>query len=125
MADSIWAYVDPDTPKSTLPSLEEPRAPKPVDIDPQKTTFSSLDEGEKEEFRELRQDYKRKLNKYDRRQRAIGALRVHIQETVSRLNLTYTFNCDTVHRMLINLKQQLSPLNETRERELVRQYRKL
>jgi len=65
IADSIWAYVNPNTPKSTLPSLEEPKAPKPVDIDPQKTTFLSLDKDEKEEYQELRQDYKRKLNKYD------------------------------------------------------------
>ena len=34
MADSIWAYIDPDTPKSTLPSLEELMALKSVDINP-------------------------------------------------------------------------------------------
>ena len=50
MADSIWAYVDPDIPKSILLSLKEPRALKPMDIDPQKMTFLSLKEGEKEEF---------------------------------------------------------------------------
>jgi len=32
LADSIWAYIDLDTPKSMLPSLEEPKALKPVDI---------------------------------------------------------------------------------------------
>ena len=125
MADSIQAYINPDTPKSTLPSLEEPKAPKPRDIDPQKTTFSSLDEGKKEELRELRQDYKRKLNKHDRQQRVIGALHIHIQDTVSHPNLTYTFNCDIVHSMLTNLKLQLSPSNKTREQELVYQYQKL
>ena len=48
--DGIWAYVDPDTPNLTLPSSREPKAPKPTDIDPQKTTFSSLKEDEKEEL---------------------------------------------------------------------------
>ena len=48
IVDGIWAYVDPDTPKLILPSLKEPIAPKPTDINPQKTTFSSLEKDEKE-----------------------------------------------------------------------------
>ena len=53
MANSIWAYINPNIPKSILPSLKEPRALKPMDIDPQKTTLLSLKEGEKEEFQNL------------------------------------------------------------------------
>ena len=34
MADSIWACINLNTPESTLPSLKEPIAPKPVDVDP-------------------------------------------------------------------------------------------
>jgi len=61
-----------------LLSLKEPRAPKPVNINPQKTTLSSLNKGEKEEFQELQQDYRYKLNKYNQWQQAMGALRVYI-----------------------------------------------
>ena len=53
MANSIWAYIDLNIPKSTLPSLKELRAPKPININPQKTTLLSLNKGEKEEFQEL------------------------------------------------------------------------
>ena len=76
--DQSNAIVDPDAPKLTLPSLKEPKAPKPTDINLQKTIFSSLEEDEKEELWELRRKYRRKLNKHNRQQRAIGALRIKV-----------------------------------------------
>lgn len=123
MAEDIWAYVDPDAPNP--PPFEEPKTPMPVDVNPRKKTFSALDEDEKEELRELRRMQRRKLEQYDRRRTALGALRVRIQETISRTNLSYTFDCDTVHRILVNLKQQLSPTDRVCERELIRLYQKV
>lgn len=125
IGDDIWEFINPDTPESSLLPLEEPRTPMPADIDPRKTTFSSLDEDEKEELRELRRERRRKLEQYDRQRRAMKAMRIRIQETVSRTNLPYTFDCDTVYHMLVQLQQQLSPTDDIRERELILQYHRV
>jgi len=123
IASDIWYLVNPDI--ANPPTLEEPPAPKPIDINPQKTTFSALDEDEKEELRELQRERKRNLNRYDRRKQALAALRIRIQETVTRANLSYTFNCETVYDMLVKLQKRFSPTDEAREREIIQRYQKL
>jgi len=123
IASDIWYLVNPDI--ANPPTLEEPPAPKPIDINPQKTTFSALDEDEKEELRELQRERKRNLNRYDRRKQALAALRIRIQETVTRANLSYTFNCETVYDMLVKLQKRFSPTDEAREREVIQRYQKL
>jgi len=50
ITSDIWNLLNPSTPNP--PALKEPPAPKPTDINPQKTTFSALNEDEKEQFRE-------------------------------------------------------------------------
>jgi hypothetical protein len=65
IASDVWEFINPDTPAANIPSLEEPRAPRPSDINPQKSIFSGLDEDEKEELRERQREHKRNLNLYD------------------------------------------------------------
>ena len=95
IASDIWNLVNPAIANPS--TLEEPPAPKPTDVNPRKTTFSALDEDEKEELRELQRERKRNLSQYGRRKQALATLRVRIQETITRANLSYTFNCETVH----------------------------
>jgi len=123
IAFDIWSLVNPDT--TNPPTLEEPQAPKPRSVNPQKTIFSELDEDEKEQLRELQRERKRNLDKYDRRRQALASLRAHIQGTVARTNLSYTFNCETVHDMLVKLQKRFSPTDEAREREVIRRYQNL
>ncbi len=55
----------------------------------------------------------------------MSALRIRVQETVSRQNLTYTFRCDSIYDMLLKLKQRFSPSDESRERDLIARYHKV
>jgi hypothetical protein len=124
MAGEIWELVDPSIVKTALPAFQEPILPRPTNVNPAKITLSSLEPDEKEELQILRQDYKRKSRKYDQQKTALGNLRIHIQETISRTYLPYTFNCETPHDMLTSLKQRAAPTDRARKMELVNQYRK-
>jgi len=123
IASNIWNLIDPNTANPL--TLEEPPAPKPTNVNSAKTIFSTLDEDEKEELRELRREHKRELNLYDRQKQALNTLRIQIQQTVSRANLSYTFNCETVHDMLVKLQKRFNPTSEAREREVIQRYQKL
>jgi len=83
-ASEIWELVDPSIAKTALPAFQEPILPRPANVNPAKTTISSLDTDEKEELQVLRQDYKRKSRRYDQQRAALGNLRIYIQETISR-----------------------------------------
>jgi hypothetical protein len=76
IASDIWNLVNPSIPNP--PTLKEPPAPKPTDVNLQKTTFSALDKDEKEELRRLQRERKRNLNRYDRRKQALATLRIRI-----------------------------------------------
>jgi len=124
-AGEIWEFVDPSTVKTALPAFNEPTLPRPANVNPAKTTISNLDADEKEELQVLRQDYKQKSRRYEQQRAALGNLRIHIQETISRTYLPYTFNCETPHDMLTALKQRAAPTDRARKMELVNQYRKM
>ena len=55
----------------------------------------------------------------------MATLRSFIQETITRTYLTYTFDCDTPHDMLVALKQRVAPTDQARKIELISQYQKL
>lgn len=115
IAYDVWEYIDPSKPVET--TLVEPSPPKPSDINGRKTKFSSLDEDEREEYRNLRYDYERDITRYDKRRQNLASIRVRIQETVARQNLSYTFDCASVYEMLQKLEKRFNPTQESRERE--------
>jgi hypothetical protein len=119
----VWEYMDPDTHKDRILTLNIPTEPKPVDINPHKTTLAELDETEEKRFRMLKKDYREDLREYKEKHKAIGLMRTRTQETVSRNNLHYTFDKASVHEILIQLKQRFAPDDETREREMEVKYR--
>lgn len=59
---------------------------------------------------------------YEELQLAIDGLRVHIQGTISRTYLVYTFRCDTTHDVLASLKQRVAPSDYARKLQLAAQY---
>jgi len=125
---SVWKNVDPS--KDVFEDLVEPTLLTPNDISPSTTAntitkFSQLSADEKEEYRFQQDVYKRKLQIYDRQVAGIQSLRTRIQETVTRDNLTYTFDCATPWHMLRNLRKRFAPTEESKERELQRRYSSL
>jgi len=121
----IWEFVDPSLTTEQIPTLQEPSIPRPADVNPAHTTLAQLTEDEKEDYRILRFDYKRQIKIYDGRKAAMANLRTHIQETISRNYLTYTFKCSTTHEMLTALKQRVAPTDRARKLEVSNRYQRL
>jgi hypothetical protein len=119
----VWRFIDPAIAKDELLSLTEPTIPTSQDVNPDKTSLAQLDDDEKEELRFQR--LPRKIATFDRQKAAIITLHSFIQERITRTYLTYTFNYDTPHDMLVALKQRVVPTDQARKIELINQYQKL
>jgi hypothetical protein len=125
IGEKVWKYLDPSTPKDQLPTLIEPVRPTPADVNPNKTLLSQLDEDEKDELELRREQYRDELAKYNRQETAIANFPSHIQESISRNFLVYTFGAETTHDMLVALRQRVAPTDEARMLELIGKYNKL
>ena len=125
LSRKVWDLIDPNTSKNEISQLVEPQAPKPAEVDPLKASFSDLNDNEKEEYRTLQHQYRCQLDVFDCREAALASIQTRIQETVSRMNLPYTFDCNAPYDMLVALKNRFAPTDEIRECELVQRYRKL
>ena len=123
--ESVWEYIDPDVKKNDLPRHRAPSEPSPSVVNPQKTTFSALDEGEKEELRALRKQYDRAYKRYEKEEAALKSLRTYIISTISRDYIDYTFEGNTVYDVLVSLKQAVAPTDDARKVDLATQYLKM
>lgn len=122
----VWEYVDPSKTADRNPKLHEPQWPEPSDIQTEEEQRAgTLSAAHKEELRELRSLYKIRLNRYDQRMASLAHLHRFIQETVHPDRIHYTFDCDSVYQMLINLKQRLKPRDDVRRLQLTEHYREL
>ena len=124
----IWDLIDPGKPKASIPALALPIRPEPSHIKPPEagqaaTTYSQLSTDEKEQFRQLQTDYNYDRKEYDRKRKALADIRVRIVETIKRDYVSYTYKCESVHDILVKLKDRLAPTDKIRERELIEQYR--
>jgi hypothetical protein len=130
----VWKYVDPAG-ATSRPNMEVaiapvlPIRPTPNDIKPSTTAtptlHSQLDTDQLEELRNRQFDFDRQLKTYDREVTALGDLRALIQRTVARDNLIYTFDCDTIRQILVNLKRRFSPTAEYKERVILQKWNDL
>ena len=123
----VWVYVDPSKTDTQLPPLNEPAWPEPSSLNRTQDEIDSgvLTAAHKEELSEQRSLYKLQLNRYDQRKTALAYLHRFIQETVHPDHIHYTFECDTVHEMLVNLQRRLKPTDDIRRLQLTDQYRQL
>src|SRR5271163_113699 len=119
----VWEYVDPT--KTQIPTLQEPHLPEPKDVNPTADNLQGLSDVERLELREQRELYRFSLTRYDRRRNTLAELQRHIQSTVARPYVHHTFNCDSVHQMLVNLQKRLKPRDDVRRLQLIDQYREL
>ena len=121
----MWEYIDPDVKKDNLLRHRAPSEPSPSVVNPQKTTFSALDKGEKEELRALRKQYNRAYKRYEKEAAALRSLRTYIISTISRDYIDYTFNGNAVYDVLISLKKAIAPTDDARKVDLATQYLKM
>ena len=61
----VWKYCNPSTRREELLVYEEPKRPKPVDINVNTQTYAILKEDEKEIYRSLLKDYQRVRRRFD------------------------------------------------------------
>ena len=118
----VQEYINPDTIQDDLPILDEllePTYSQVVDSSQQDIKYSELNKDEKEEFKRLQQQFKQEQEIYMKKDAAIATIRTRIQESVSRTNLGYTFNCNTPYNMLVKLKEQFSPTTTTRTHKVL------
>ena len=130
ISGDVWDYINPDTLQGNVPILTEPHEPIYEDVASTndkrlEIRYSTLTEDEKEEFKHLQQRYKRDYEAYIRKKTALATIRTRIQESVSRPNLSYTFNCNSSYEMLVKLKERFSPTTTSRTREVLLRYRRL
>jgi hypothetical protein len=67
----------------------------------------------------LQKDYKYNRKQFDKQENTLNDIHTRIQETIKQGFLTYTFKCNTVYKMLVNLKNRFALNNSAREQELV------
>ena len=123
--EHVWEYIDPNVRKQDLPRHRAPLEPSPSVVNPQKTVFSTLDDDEKEELRALRKHYGSAYKQYEKDEAALRSLHTYIISTISRDYIGYTFGGNTVHDVLVSLKQRVAPSDEVRRIQLATQYAKL
>ena len=123
----VWVYVDPSKTDAQLPPLVELTWPEPGNLarTQEEITTRVLTTVHKEELSEQRSLYKLRLNRYDQRRTLLAHLHRFIQETVYPDYIHYTFECDTVHEMLVNLQRRLKLTDDIRRLQLTDQYRQL
>jgi hypothetical protein len=120
LTGEVWEYVNPS--KDQVPILKEPALPKPENVNADIVFYGQLSAKEKDDYKMLRQDYKLKLDHYTRKKSALLSLCNHIQSSVSRSCLFYTYGTTTAQEMLIELRKRLQPTDQLRELELSRKY---
>ena len=136
----LWEHIDPSTPWAQVPRLVQPVRPTPATVKPLQaaaassssssqaladTKFSDLDANEKEQLRRLDDEYQFDRKVYKQQTEALAKLRSKVQATVSKDNLTYTYNCDHVWHMLSNLKNRFAPTDWAREHKVVNDWIKV
>ena len=108
----LWKYVDPSTPKTELPRLEEPVRASPKDANSRgKTKLSDLDEDEKEELRTLKSEHRDNVKLYRKQLSALNTLRSHILSSILCTYLIYIFKYNTTYNILVLLKQRIALSN--------------
>ncbi|KAH8748497.1 hypothetical protein F5882DRAFT_311384, partial [Hyaloscypha sp. PMI_1271] len=124
----VWDYINPQTPRDLLPTLQEPVRPTPSTVKPSTarhpTLFTALDDDEREHLRTLQADYIYDRAKYDKRKEGLVDMQIQIQATIDREYLSYTFNC-TPYEMPVRLQERFAPTDEIKEEELIKEWKTL
>ena len=127
----IWDYINPNTPRLALPTLQAPTEPRFEDVCPQidgntdPITLNDLNANQLSRFNFLISQYNIKEKKYYAKKALIDDMRYQIQQTVQVEHFVYTTGCETTYDVLVNLKKRFEPSTTIRERQLIREYNAL
>jgi hypothetical protein len=94
-----------------------------IKFDATNSTDLSIDEQRDLEI--MREDYKKKMRKYNKRIDALKNLNIFILTSVDRFNLIYLRDQKTIHQKLSILKKRLASTNRVRKLEMIRKYKDL
>ena len=122
---NVWQYINPSTLKEALPTLTRPAMPLRRDVNPAKTLIGELTPDEVEELKALREECKDRNCEYEKQHTAVETLYTLIHKTVSKSYYTYLMKKETLHDMLVALKQRIAPTDQARKLKLTNQYQKL
>ena len=104
------------------PRLREPTEPEITHVKAAATSLADLSAGEREMYKILRDEYRTKLARYERKRVALIDIKNHILSTVSRQNLSYILDKQTPWQILTALQKRLAPTDCARKIELTRRY---
>ncbi len=121
----IWSLINPNI--GTPVVLIQPQWPEPSDVHPPDagdalTAYSTLSADEKEQLRTLQARFSQLSKKYDRKLQALGDVRKEILKSIKRDYISHTHHCDSVHDILVTLKDAIAPSDKIRVRELTDDY---
>jgi hypothetical protein len=127
----IWDYINPNTPRLALPTLQAPKEPQFEDVHPRTDddtdpiTLNDLNANQLGRFNFLISQFNIKEKKYYAKKALIDDMRYQIQQTVQVDHFVYTTGCETTYDILVNLKTRFEPSTTIRERQLIREYNAL
>jgi hypothetical protein len=128
LAADIWDIINPNKSAANILQLTQLIRPEPSNVKPPAagqppTAFSQLSTDEKEQLQQLQSDYNYDRKEYNRKRKTLAEIRVRIVESIKRDYVAYTHKCETVHDILVKLKDRIAPTDKIRKRELIEQYK--
>ncbi len=109
LTGKVWKHLNPS--EDTVPTLEEPVAPTPAQVNAAKITVIELTPDKCEQYKILQQDHKQEQSQYKKKETALSTLHTAIQLSVSRSYLYYTFKASNTCEILIELKKYFQSTN--------------
>src|SRR4051812_33326379 len=121
---NIWNLVNPDL--ATEPAQpREPSEPTPATVKPGATSIVGFSAEERDTYKLLFAGHKTQLAKYEKQRIALQDIQNHILSTLSRNNLSFIMDKETVYAKLTALKKRLAPTDRARKLELSQKYQAL
>ena len=122
----IWQYVNPDTPKESLPDLEASN-PKPLltDYKARATKLSDLSPEDRESYRWEVDQWRLDQVTIQRLEKALVDLNTEITRSIATRHLYLIQDLPTVHDRLVALKKHFCPSTTDRSRDLAAKYTNL
>src|SRR5271155_1631553 len=120
----VWKYINPDLENEpAIPS--RPEKPTAKDVNPAKSSTTSLTTTELDMYKVLLTEYREDLATVKQVLDTLQTVRNHVVTTISVTNVVYIKDKTTVYQMLVALKKRLAPTDYARKLEVVRRYNKL
>jgi hypothetical protein len=105
--------------------LQEPVEPEYENVRTGAVSFVALDDKERDHYKILIQEYRTRLNKFEKREKALAEIVEHIHKTLALTLRPYIRGVDSPHDILQALKKRLAPTDRARRLQLAQAYHAL